>query len=56
MESDPNVIYGGDAINLNENSPIPSYASIGELIVTDLRKGGEKPSLVSLFDEFVDDF
>lgn len=42
VESDPNVIYGGDA---DETSEI--YASLGDLIIKDLRLGENKTSLVS---------
>lgn len=43
VESDPNVIYGGDPI---ETDPV-NYASLGDMIVGDLKFADTKPSFVS---------
>lgn len=44
-ENDPNVIYGGDP---EEFGPIKgSCASFGELIIKDLKGGGDRTSFVS---------
>lgn len=44
VENDPNVIYGGDVDVLLLKK---IYASLGEMIVFNLRKGLDKPAFVS---------
>lgn len=48
-ESDPNVIYGGDPEADSEAATV-RYASVGDMIVTDLKLGGNKTSFVSGFE------
>lgn len=46
IENDPNVVYGGD---LSDLEPIKANcASLGEVIFRELKKGGNKTSLVRL--------
>ena len=47
VDSDPNVIYGGDLEETSEVS-FARYASLGDLIVQDLKIGENKTSFVSL--------
>lgn len=42
-ETDPNVIYGGDIDDLSDRE----FVSLGDMMVSDLRKGGEKTAFVS---------
>lgn len=44
VENDPNVIYGGDVDAVLFNK---IYASLGEMIVSNLTKGLDKPASVS---------
>lgn len=43
LESDPNVIYGGDIDDMNERP----YVSFGDMMLADLKRAGEKPAFVS---------
>lgn len=43
-EDDPNVLYGGDP----DDSINQGCASLGELILLDLKKGGDRMAFVSL--------
>lgn len=47
VESDPNVIYGGDP----DDSDSENYASLGDLILQDLRLGENRNSFVSRRDD-----
>lgn len=42
-EKDPNILYGGDY----KSSITQGCASLGELIISDLKKGGQKVVFVS---------
>lgn len=49
VQNDPNVIYGGDA---DEFGPLNGgCASIGELIWSNLKKGGNKTAFVSKLNQ-----
>lgn len=43
-ENDPNILYGGDPEEFSLNG---NCASLGELIIKDLRSGGDRTSFVS---------
>lgn len=43
MESDPNILYGGDT----EGSINEGCATLGELILSDLKKGEDRVLFVS---------
>lgn len=43
-EKDSNVLYGGDY----SSSITQGCASLGELVISDLKKGGRKTALVNL--------
>lgn len=45
-ENDPNVMYGGDIDDLSERP----YVSLGDMMLADLRRGGDKPAFVSCSD------
>lgn len=46
VESDPNILYGGDLIE--STGPLSEqYPSLGELILSDLKLGESKTSFVS---------
>jgi len=49
MESDPNIIYGGDFDEDNNNA---NFASLGELILNNLQEGGDNIAFVSRKFEF----
>jgi hypothetical protein len=48
LQSDPNVIYGGDRIVMDDEV-MQTYISLGDMIVKDLKLGESKKSLVSVF-------
>lgn len=43
-QSDPNIIYGGDPDEENLSS---GFASVGELLMSDLQIGGNRTAFVS---------
>lgn len=43
---DKNVIYGGDT-DLLGDGPVKTYASIGHMLISDFKAGGNKTCLVS---------
>lgn len=45
-EKNPNVLYGGDY----NSSITQGCASLGELIISDLKKGGQNTAFVSFFN------
>lgn len=45
VESDPKIVFGGDANALGKIDG--GYGSLGGLILSDLQKGGSRPSFVS---------
>lgn len=48
LESDVNIVYGGDPTELG---PIDgNCGSLGELIISDLKKGGNRTSFVSFIE------
>lgn len=41
-----NIIYGGDSVGVSNTS----WASLGEMLLTDLTKGDKRDLFVSIFD------
>lgn len=48
-EKDPNILYGGDY----KSSITQGCASLGELIISDLKKGGQQTAFVSFAKKYV---